>query len=115
MNEYLLKEKNMFTKKDLKTGMRLTFASGKTAIVAIGHDYGDVVIYGHSSFQYLNRTIIGGGDRYSIIKVEKPTNQMCIFNDNTSFSTIWEYEEPTKEMTVADIEAALGYKVKVVK
>lgn len=40
-------------------------------------------------------------------------------NDASLFSPIkrdllWEYKEPVKEMTIAEIEAELGYKIKIV-
>lgn len=105
-------------KKDLRTGMRVTTECGRKGVIALGHDYGDIIILEHRSYlslqSYDDNMVYGEGGDYSIVKVEKVVDNMELFTTSPRLSKLYEVEK-AKEMTVAELEAQLGYKIKVVK
>lgn len=113
------KGKQMFTKKDLKTGMTIEFDDCRKAVVQLGHDYGDIIIFDKMSYvslDYLGKDLLDAGrgsSDYTCVAVYKPISQMNPFGNHCS-TPIWVRDIP-KEMTVAEIEKALGHSVKVVK
>ena len=56
-----------------------------------------------------------GLEMYDIMRVEKSLFFGILPNPNEKDTiTIWERPEPTKEMTLSEIEKALGHKVKII-
>ena len=110
-------------KSDLKTGMRVETTGGSLYIVF--KDY-DTLNYGHQEIIFLSEggfTIGGrydeqlrrdGPDEYSIERVFACPSDSAIMDLNRKGNLIWERVKP-KEMTVEEIQQALGYKIKVVE
>ena len=112
-------------KADLRTGMRVTTRDGHIYIVILNCNHGwwgieaDVLVnpYGKQSWERLNLynedlTCREGVFSCDIVKVERPDNISALFNINHCYTTIWERPEP-KEMTLKEIEALLGYPIKI--
>ena len=119
-------------KSDLKTGMIVTLRSGCEYMVFldVDHNYDhtkNFLVNGNNhswiSFQYITEELFGldyDGLRhkgYDIMKIESLPHPFALqeidFNKSQR-RTLWERVE-IKEMTVAEIEKALGYKIKIVK
>lgn len=107
-----------FTKADLKDGMVVEFRNGDRHLVLNGifmaedgwmpiSDYQDNLINQPGMLS----------ENYDIMKVYTSSSKILkSYFDNWRLTLIWERkeEEPVKEMTVAEIEEKLGYKVKVI-
>lgn len=122
-----VEEVKTFTKADLRTGMRVTRRNGSTCIVLLeaAHNYSstkDFIINpiegshswtGLDSYdQNLNYKKI---PEHSIVKVEVPGHPYSIFYPcEGGWVTIWEREEPVKEVSMAEVEELFGCKVKIV-
>lgn len=113
------------TKKDLRTGMVVTYRNGEKRTVFCD-------VYTHTgSMDYISN---GGSwnelcnfnedltsrvtSDMDIVKIEVLTNVICICHNPNELSkhqlkTIWERKE-VKQMTVAEIEAILGHKVEII-
>ncbi len=111
------------TKSELKTGMVVTMRSGKKMHVyidAVTETCGgcNIITNGDtwSDLCYYNEDLTyQGAKQQDIVKVELVATKMDL-NANHGCKigeTIWVREEP-KQMTVAEIEAILGYKVEIV-
>lgn len=108
----------VFTKADLKDGMVVEDKNGLRGVVigsAIHHleTHGDLGLYNDD----LTAKIIYDCTIDKIYEIDEPNRcLMSYLNRGTGLKLIWERpkEEPVKEMTVAEIEKELGYKVKVV-
>ena len=103
-----------FTKVDLKDGMVVEYQNGDRRMVL-----GDKLI-ADFGFAFLNSfTDTLEGIKYNdmiIDKVYKSTAHTLVnYFKDYNLTLIWERpkEEPVKEMTVAEIEKELGYKVKI--
>lgn len=103
-----------FTKADLKDGMVVEYQNGDRRMVL-----GDKLIadFGFAFLSSFTDTLEGIKYNDMIIdKVYKSTAHTLVnyFKDH-NLTLIWERpkEEPIKEMTVAEIEKELGYKVKI--
>jgi ribosomal protein L21E len=108
-----------FIKSDLKDGMVVENRYGHRYMVMgeklIGPDYygwlsnyTDALTHKHSEPGNLH-------SHYDIIKVYKSNScSMQNYFESGNLELIWKREEPYKEMTVAEIEKKLGYKVKIV-
>lgn len=113
------------TKKDLRTGMVVTYNNGEkrtvfcdvythtgsTDYVSNGNVWNELCNFNED----LTSRILGDMD---IVKVEILTDRTHICYDPNELSkhklkTIWEREE-VKQMTVAEIEAILGHKVEII-
>ena len=118
-------------KSDLKTGYIATLRNGRNGVVFIGVDTierGQVDCIVNESTNSWNDLSNFNDDlthkRFSeldIMKVEKPYHPYCLQNLNIRYSfasktreLLWE-RDSVKEMTVADVEALVGCKVKIVK
>lgn len=104
-----------FTKADLKDGMVVEFANGHKAIV-IGNRF-----IGKGCFSMLNNwsdTLEHCNSPFKFITKVYTSRAISLttYLENHNLTLIWERpkEDPVKEMTVAEIEKALGYKVKIV-
>lgn len=101
-----------FTKADLRNGMVVECRDGDRYLVL-----NDRLICNNTWFaisQFAN-DLSGCANKYTIDKVYKTSG----YNFDTLFANsyltlIWEREKPAKQMTVEEIEKALGYKVKIV-
>lgn len=110
-----LAEENQFAKADLKNGMIIEHRDGDKYMVI-----DDRLVQEEGFFplsDYNDDLTDNKYKKYDIVKVYKPITDR-IFDTYDLFSTdnldlIWEREE-VKEMTVAEIEEKLGYKVKVI-
>lgn len=118
-------------KSDLKTGYIVTQRNGSEKVVFLGIDTIDrgqldcIVNENTSNWQNLdtfNDDLTSKFISYfDIMKVEKPFHPYCLQNLNRRYSfasktreLLWE-RDSVKEMTVADVEALVGCKVKIVK
>lgn len=112
---------------DLITGDIVEFGNGDFAMVLRGTKNGDI-ISGDTWMPINDRSKDKLFDYNSslsktILKIHRPQNNRSFLKldlsdtSTTNKECIWsrEDEEPTQELTVAEIEAKLGYKVKVVK
>lgn len=116
---------NMFTKDNLKTGMRVVARNGNEYVVMKDYEtvnYGVGAILGVSgigfkSLKNYNHDLTHAtlGEDNDIMKVLKPLYDNDVLSNNEDdFEVIWEREEAV-ELTVAQISEKLGYKVKVVE
>ena len=111
------------TKAELRTGMRVTTKGGKKFIVLLNcqHDYDDSTnifvndkTNGWNSFDYYNYDLTCVNDCDSIVKAEQPFHPYKVFNVISSdFRIIWTRQAP-KQMTISEVEKALGYKIEIV-
>jgi hypothetical protein len=115
------------TKSDLKTGMRVTYRNGNTAMVlkecdffgSIANGENEVIVnFAISSwirFEHLNNDLTCRFNKsQDIVKIEIPEHPYEVFKENGSFYTVWERKEP-KLVTIAEIEKILGYPFKIVE
>lgn len=111
-----------FTKGDLKTGMIVETREGvKYVVLRNACTFGDLIVNGKDLYwnelSNYNDELIEHNDynELDIVKVYKPKHPYAIHTfEEDKLELIWEREE-YKEMTVAEIEKELGYKVKIVK
>lgn len=113
-------------KSDLRTGMRVTLRNGKKRIVLLQfkHEYDketDVIVDTQiSSWNPLSSydEDLKHRNYYDndIVKIEVPEHVYVVFGTDSyhNYKMIWERND-TKEMTVEEIQQALGYKIKVVE
>ena len=107
-------------KSDLKTGTILEFVGGELGMVLLGTKNGDIVS-GSTWFpleDYSDKEMFINIDHYASVKaVYQPRYNKDYLKKGVSigrdFITVWKRTEP-KEMTLADIEAELGYPVKII-
>lgn len=110
------------TKKDLRTGHIVTLRSGNKYMVMLqaqtdtsNHD----VLVNNKGFIFLNSFTEHLNDKrgkaFDIMKVECVNGFVDLRMNipDEQCETVWEREEP-KQMTVAEIEAILGYKVEII-
>ena len=110
-----------FTNDDLKAGMFVELKNGYKGVLIPCYIFGNsdstplVVVY-HNDRLCNVELYSNISDDWAIIRVYdlSRTNAVDFFS-NEHRDLLWEYEEPVKEMTVAEIEEALGYKVKIVR
>lgn len=107
-------------KSDLKTGMIVEFDSGKIGMVLLGTNNGDI-ISGQTSINLDDLTnelesIDGFYYDLKIVKIHQPFSN----SDYLSYGLIrdhyiaWECKKP-KQMTLSEVEEALGYSIEIVK
>lgn len=112
-------------KADLRTGMRVKTREGNVYIVLKDYDtanYGHQDIFFCGEYGFLIGTrysedltyVQGEGGRYDIVQVFSNFLDGCILDIENLGSLLWERTK-TKEMTVEEIQQALGYKIKVVE
>lgn len=122
------------TKSELRTGMVVTFRDGRKCMVYRDCDYDSS--YGNGKIKSMTTLVTAEGtwssldsgnyqdnlkiydnrkDDRDIMKVEVVHHPRMMWQeyDPNNFTTIWERNEP-KQMTVAEIEAILGYKIEIV-
>ena len=104
-----------FSLKDLDSGMRVTCDNDDIFIIikneggVRGYRSADSLgIECYDNFRQTNFC-----DQWKIKQVNAAGHIML--NPESLGEVLWKHEEPTQELTVAEIEAKLGYKVKVVK
>lgn len=112
-------------KADLKTGMRVTTKGGCKYIVFLNcrqnyNNAEDFIVNSKNSLwnklSYYNEDLSSAYAHDNIVKVEIPNHPYQIFQiDSEEFTVIWTREEPSKAMTIEEIQQALGYKIKVVE
>lgn len=109
-------------KSDLKTGMRVRFKNGRIYIVI--RDY-DTASYGHQDVLFVNNVgfMVGSDyredllyrdDNYSVSEVYSSPVDSYFLDIERKGRLLWERQEP-KEMTLEEIEAELGYPVRVIR
>lgn len=114
LDKYNNKGNVTMDKKDLKTGMQVVFNGGRTAIVMLGHAYGDIVIFEgrtHLNISSLNFNP-DSNSKYRVDSVYKPVNQMGIVNTEAERWTVpvWENKVEIVVMTIAEVQEQLGIK-----
>lgn len=115
------KENEMFTKDDLKVGYLVKTRSGELAHVVDTEQNGLCLNYvgGHNYMRVYTDDLIntsGSGSKFDIIEVYGLTEngyEAHKFGINDR-KLLWKREE-VKEMTIEDIQKALGHKIKVVE
>lgn len=107
----------------LRTGHIVTYRNGSLRRVFLDTDMfeSNILIGDHvwnSLASYNDELLYDGGNAdLDIMKIVTGTSILNLVNtdlDSITTTTIWERREP-KEMTIAEIEQALGYSIKVVK
>ena len=118
---------NMFGKSDLKTGMLVRFRRGTIGVVMLKcYEYSDKIIEVNATSDAYALSLgsyeedlsysISMENQFDIMEVRKPMLYPDLSHVDKEFKrseVIWKREEP-KELTVAELEKLLGYKVKVV-
>lgn len=103
--------KKEFTKADLKNGMVVKYVNGDRRMFLNNAFRND---HAYTSISAYTDTLEFGGK--TVVKVYK-SNALTLrdYFEDSKLTLIWERkkEEPIKEMTVAEIEKELGYKVKI--
>lgn len=108
-------------KSDLRTGMKVTLRNGDNYIVLLNakHKYSDNknILVGCHNYDSCDWVILDNYNEdltnnkenksFDIVKVEECEHLGYLFTDRLEFS------QPTKEMTLAEIEKELGYKIKI--
>lgn len=115
------------TKSELRTGMVVTLRNGDKYMVFRGiqtnYTNEDVLVHpdanGWIRLGSYNEDMTQKGnqnDSFDIMEVWEADYPLYFMSSNKEdhYFLIWEREEP-KEMTMAEIEAALGYKIKIVE
>ena len=114
-----------FSNEDLKAGMLVELKNGIIGILIPLDDRLEVY---NANFEAEAEASLLSNDifdtikiSYSIVKVYSLSNSVRRLFDTQTRQLLWEYEEPKKEMTIKekemtikDIEAELGYKIKIV-
>lgn len=119
------------TKSELKTGMVVTYRDGRKAMVfkdcadnnfpTLFKKEANVLISEEATWldlHYINEDLLYSNrdsDSLDIIMVEAAINPFILwrpYNPN-DYTVIWK-RNPPKKMTVAEIEAVLGYRVEIV-
>lgn len=104
-----------FTKANLKDGMIVDVRNGsRYIIINNGLRRNDTWL---SINPYLDDLTRGNSKEYDVMKVYTTVGHTLDYMfDDRFLNLVWERkeEEPVKEMTVAEIEEKLGYKVKVI-
>jgi len=117
---YELTDHKPFTKADLKNGMRCVSEQGSTYMYLDGDFVG---YYGWQRGVDLDDDLLSTGSypQHSIREVYKAPDRYSTLILEVNGGLLWERPKPEpakpapKEMTVADIEKALGHTIKVVK
>ena len=108
------------TKSDLRTGMVVTCHNGYKYTVYLDTCIGESVLTNGCGWVNLNEydeeLKNKLNENFNIVKVEELTNLFCLTVPTNeiiqyNLSTIWTC---SKQMTVAEIEAILGYKVEII-
>jgi len=107
----------MFTKDDLKDGMRIYLEDGATtnfgtSISGVDAFYvcGDEAVIHFPDGGYVYMTLSDLSE-----DMKTPSGQRVMLITDRDDTVLFERKPEPKEMTVAEIEKALGYSVKVVK
>ena len=109
------------TKNDLKTGMLVELRKGTIGMVLNGVISTEGTEYTADISDFEDDLTIKNQNEFDIMKVsEILTNSRLARTDHWNKTTLnnhlkWTRSTPAKEMTVAEISAALGYEVKIVK
>lgn len=111
-NELESVDENRMCKKDLKDGMVVECRNGDRYLVI--NDKFICNNYWLAISQFADDLSISN-DKYTIDKIYQTSGYSfeTLFADYL-LTCIWEREKPAKEMTIAEIEKELGYKIKVV-
>lgn len=110
-------------KSDLKTGMIVETRNGEKYLVMLNPDCKDMELInfkgGYMSLHYYNNELIfteqstHGFDIVKVYSVGWTIRDLLSDKECMEFKLIWKREE-RKEMTIEEIEAELGYKIKIV-
>ena len=114
------------TKADLKTGDVVISKGGWQGVVLRGTASGDVIkwfkdedgviIQKYRCLTTVNSDLTYGANRdKKVVKVYRCTDPRLLTSCDVVQSKYLYWEDTTKEMTIAEIEKALGHKVKIVK
>ena len=110
-------------KSDLIAGKHVVETRNGEKYLILDSEEGKFMYEVHDGFMDLERyheelTRMTGNKEYDIMKIyelKKPGNEYCIDKHCEEYlDLVWERTEP-KEMTMAELEEELGYKVKIVK
>lgn len=105
-------------KEDLKTGMRVEDRNGEIKIVSVGISSDDAFINSRGIYIYMSSyssdLINYNYNEFTIVKVYDAPEGRKVFNDLYKGELLWQRDE-TKELTMAELEKELGYKVKIKK
>lgn len=117
--------KNNFKVNDLKLGMYVKLKNGQEGILLYYNDC--LTIFGLSDYSTATKRITSELRFYNksiTDEIEKGFGIVEVYSENKIenseiFSSdgrklLWEYDEIAEELTVAEIEERLGYKIKIV-
>lgn len=107
-----------FSNEDLKAGMLVELKNGIIGILIPLDDRLEVY---NANFEAEAKARLLSTDifdtikiSYSIVRVYSLSNSIRRLFDTQTRQLLWEYKEAVKEMTIEEVEAELGYKVKIV-
>ena len=108
-------------KSDLKKGMRVRLKNGRILIVirdyeTARYEHQDILFaddYGFMPGDDYGEDLLYRDDDYSVSEVYANPGDSHFLDVKRKGEFLWERPEP-KEMTLADIEAELGYPVKII-
>ena len=119
MNKFeLVEDKNMFEKKDLKTGMVVKIKDGRFYKVMLNTSDGDIMVStdGYIYFTDINDDLTTRHLSLSIVEIYKPQDVSKSFSMNLhNLTSIWEREKPIKEVTLKEIADKFGVDVKSIR
>lgn len=120
-NELKLEEKKVFSKKDLKNGDVVMRRNGNLEVLILPNRVFLGKDGGWNDYDEIEEDLTTkcSNDEWDIIAVRRPKKKhecrFDIFKYNQGKQVYDRERDTTREMTVAEIEEALGYPVKVVK
>ena len=108
----------MFTVDDLKTGYRVVLHDGRMGIYVLENG-SKPYIYGEHVRLTSNIRLYDGDDSESLqsqfmIEQVYKASSICEYWELRDEDLLWEYSDEVKDMTLKEIEDALGYKVRLI-
>ncbi|MEI7510166.1 MAG: hypothetical protein WCJ62_11965 [Flavobacterium sp.] len=114
----LVEDENMFTTKDLKTGMVVRIKDGRLYKVMLNTSDGDIIVNtdGYLYLKDINDDLTTKHLSLSIVEIYKPKNVVANHSINLScFTSIWKREKPIKEVTLQEIADKFGVDVESIR
>lgn len=114
----LVEDKNMFEKKDLKTGMVVKIKDGRSYKVMLNTSDGDIIVNdnGYLYLKDINDDLTTRHLSLSIVEIYKPQDVSKSFSLNLYyFTSIWKREKPIKEVTLQEIADKFGVDVESIR
>lgn len=99
---------------ELKTGMMVRIQEGYVCKIGLNTQFGDLLMYKHGGWDDLSSIYNDHDLGYEPVEVYEPTQQSSLgsWDLEEDYKLIW-INDSTKEMSLSDIEEALGHKIKL--